>query len=205
MLRFLGVFKEGSMKNFVFCPFSLVISSLFGSMIHAANHEPNLLLSPAMLNTQESENLKKQIELLDLEISRWPNESKTLSLRNERGILFFMSGQHEKAIDDFNCVLEKPHVSIETESYDIGVALWGRALANAMLGKEIELKDDLDHIAELITLCEGCGRFSGLKIINYDQSVNSHGFYLVSRSDEELENNVAFCTETVRNTVRFMK
>jgi hypothetical protein len=123
---------------------------------------------------------------------------KSIGSRQERGIFLFAVGQFEKAVNEFTYVLEQPWDALDDEV--IGVALWGKTLGDAILGKTLELQKDLDKIAEFADSGDcGCGQ---VQLSEYDES---NRMILNSRYNDDDENNYAFCRDSVINTVRFMK
>ena len=155
-----------------------------------------------------------------IEFSDIVDELELIKLHNQRGILLFVIGEHEKAIDDFSYVLNNSVESSLQDESAYGLALWGRALGHAFLGKEQELLNDLNAISQFIGLYNDCNCRNSLEEIGcsylcsdsysrkFDLAVdcrNKSNKGVVYSRIANNDNNYEFCRTTVLNTISFMK
>ena len=134
-----------------------------------------------------------------------PDTECLLSKMYDRGIFLFMTREYAQAVDKFSYILN----SSESSEGLVGAALWGRAWANACLGNNEELIEDLDRIAILAGLYESCDcntttsfafakSFSGSRSFQFGEDFDGkYGFKFV--------NDPQYCIDTVDNCSRYLK
>ncbi len=149
------------------------------------------LLSVNLCSAQEDQiktpiqvRLEKQIENLSETINRPEHRSDTdhLNLYNERGILYLFMGELDKALDDFDHVLDVVQNERINENTLPGSALWGRLLCHAFKNQLQETYNDSLMLQQLF-LNEGCcGESPNREIIQTaNNSSNNPSFVPVAR------------------------
>jgi len=190
-----------------------LLCSLFWSNYSLASDEPERPAFP--LSSPNWQTLMEQLESLDQQISHTSSmSSQAIDLWIERGIILFIAGKHDAAINDFTYAIDSvDEIPEQNRSRIIGEALWGRLWAYAFLGKKNEFLDDLHSVSELFADCYNFSEEIDLAFFQLNQRpiilCKSKKKHKEDDQGNGAQNNngegVQFCIDTVRNTVAFMK
>ncbi len=133
------------------------------------------------------------------------DESSSLSKVYNGGISSFVAGDYTQAVDNFSYVLNSKESSEEL----VGAALWGRAWANACLGNNEELVEDLNEIAVIAGLYESCECEASRSFEFAKNFSGPESFQLVNDYDGRysvtLVGDTQYCLDTVDNCSSFLK
>lgn len=196
--------------RFLFCLFVCFLGHAYS---YALSEAEQSLIPFNHVNWQK---LTEKLLLLDQEIEfNFLNDSESMDLYIERGVVLLIIGKHEAAIDDFTYAINNSTKFPQPiRGKIVEEALWNRMWGYAFWGKETEFLNDMHSVSKLLSKCYQSSNKTDLGVsqsyslpIMLCKSKRKHElddppFYEESNNGEET---VDFCIKTVRNTINFMK
>ena len=106
------------------------------------------------LMTKFLEFQEQHIETLteSIKVHNEPNDLEALRLLNERGVVYFLTGQMDNAINDFNFVISTLESTGDGNEF-LGTALWCRMLCHAFNDQFNETHEDSLQILSFFNVC----------------------------------------------------
>ena len=110
------------------------------------------------------------------------NEKNAIEFYNEEAFIQLFVGEHDKALEGFNYVLECSQADSAADKKVIGAALWGRFFCHAYQGSESEAFEDLNLIYSFFVsnyhLDSPCSPPNELRYPDFSHEQRSAGIHL---------------------------
>ena len=129
-------------------------------------------------------------------------DAEAIKIYNERGISYFFNGDYDKALNDFNHVIEAWKRGENVHETIVGAAWWGRMFSHAYLGQEEEVVFDIQAVQYFFYFDQNCCQDASffLSRLSNTRASNRLPIITIEAWPENEPMTKWECVQTVKNT-----